>query len=67
MRTIWRYKPERKMGFVACQCCGKKVEVMLPFIGCVTCTDCQEAVNNITADAPEFKKRITFTESGAPR
>lgn len=62
MAEVYEYKPERQIGFVSCQCCGQKVEVMLPFVGCVTCTDCQEAINNITADAVEFKRRVKFPE-----
>jgi len=33
---------EVEFGYVECQVCGKPVEVMVPYKGCVTCDDCLE-------------------------
>ena len=31
---------DNKIVNIACFCCGKLVQVMLPFYGCVYCSDC---------------------------
>ena len=62
MKGIYTCSPKRKIGKVPCQNCGVLVDVMLPFIGCVSCEECQDAINNITADAAEFKRRTSWAK-----
>lgn len=44
------------MAEVPCQNCGRMVSVMLPFYGCVFCSDCQDG-GSYSAMAEEFFKR----------
>lgn len=43
-----------------CQNCGKEVEVIVPFFGCVFCPECMKGESYETADAAEFKHRYTW-------
>ena len=52
---------------VLCQNCGKPVWVILPFYGCVFCSDCMQSQSYETADAPEFKDRRTPPAGKEPR
>ena len=52
---------EQKLGEAECQNCGKMVQIILPFYGCVFCVDCQ-GESYVTADASEFKPRISYTK-----
>ena len=38
--STYSYKIEPSIGKVPCQNCGRLVTVMLPFLGCVFCSDC---------------------------
>lgn len=53
-------KIKRQVVLVPCFNCFKKVAVVLPFYGCIFCSDCQETEYNYSADAPEFKRGIRF-------
>lgn len=46
--NTWIYNNEQKYkkGKLPCESCGKPVTVMLPFVGCVYCSDCITASNN---------------------
>jgi len=39
----WLGKQEKLLGQAPCQNCGKMVTIMLPFLGCVFCGDCNTA------------------------
>lgn len=52
------YKLKREPAELPCQSCGKLVTVMLPFYGCVFCSDCIKGESYETADSEEFKGKI---------
>jgi hypothetical protein len=54
--TSSEYKPESKLIWSACQNCGKPVQIMVPFVGCVFCEDCMKpSIYSQQADSEYFK------------
>ncbi len=42
--NVYKSKTEEKvLGTVPCFSCGKKVQVMLPYIGCIYCEECMKS------------------------
>ena len=57
--TGWR--PERGVGELPCQNCGKLVTVSLPFIGCVFCGDCFKADSGWDDGTEQFNEPRRLT------
>lgn len=51
-------KPPKKVAKMPCQNCGKMVNVMVPFYGCIFCSECMKGESYETADAAEFKRYV---------
>ena len=56
----YSYQPERKLVWTQCQSCGKSVQIIIPFIGCVYCDDCSESNNSISIGSEEFNWGIEW-------
>ena len=57
------YKVEPSIGQLPCQNCGRLVTVILPFLGCVFCSDCMKGDSG-TNDGSEvfYEKRRLWSK-----
>ena len=49
---------EPKLVNAPCQNCGKMVQVMIPFVGCVFCSDCARGTSIYEANSEDFKVSV---------
>ena len=60
----WFSDQEKTVGEIPCQNCGKMVTVMLPFIGCVFCSDCMKGDSGWNDGTEQFYDRRRLNGNG---
>ena len=54
------FKFEPELGEAPCQNCGILVTILLPFVGCVFCSDCIKADSSYEATAENFQEKWKY-------